>query len=90
MKFAESHEFFFNLYIYVYQRLCFCSYSKRRVMLIESTFYLILIPDPDDDDDDEMSGEATFNGLHQQSKYFGFLASVFCCGCVKSSSTILL
>ena len=47
-------------------------------MLIESTFYLILIPDPDDDDDDEMSGEATFNGLHQQSKYFGFLASVFC------------
>ena len=25
-----------------------------------------------------MSGEGTFNGLDQQSKYFGFLASVFC------------
>ena len=49
-------------------------------MIIETTIYLILVPDddPDNNADDEMLHEATFHSLHQQSKYFRFLASVFC------------
>ena len=49
------------------------------MVIIETTFYLIFIPDNDPGDgDDDMPTEFTFHGLHQQSKYFGFLASVFC------------
>ena len=49
------------------------------MVIIETTFYLTFIPDNDPGDgDDDMPTESTFHGLHQQSKYFGFLASVFC------------
>ena len=67
--------------LYVYQKTIsiFCLYSKRQMVIIETTFYLIFIPDNDPgDDDDDMPKESTFHGPHQQSKYFGFLASVFC------------
>ena len=64
----------------MYRRLYFCSYSKRQMVIIETTFYLILIPGEypgEDDGDDEMSVPVTFRHFDKESKHFGFLASVF-------------
>ena len=50
-------------------------YSKRHMVLIESTFYLILNPDDDlGDYDDEMPSVVS---IDEQSKYFHLLESVF-------------
>ena len=68
--------------LYVQQRLYmyFCSYSKRQMVIIETTFYLIFIPGDhpgDDDGDAEMSPHVTFHRSYKESKHFGLLASVF-------------
>ena len=49
------------------------------MVIIETTFYLILIPDDDRGDDDvELSSQITLNGFHEESNYFGLSASVVC------------
>ena len=51
-------------------------------MVIETTFYLIFISgdDPGDNDgDDEMSSHITLRHFYEESKHFGFLASVSPC-----------
>ena len=64
-----SDYFFLNLYMCIKRLHQFSvHFSKRQMVIIETTFYLIFIPDDDPGDKDEnMSAEGTFHGLQQQS-----------------------
>ena len=50
------------------------------MVIIESNFQLIFIPDDDPGNNDDEILPAVFNhGLHEQSRYFGVLESIFPC-----------
>ena len=40
---TDCHYFFFNLYIRIKDYIAACSHSKRQMVIIETTFYLILM-----------------------------------------------
>ena len=48
------------------------------MVIIETTFYLILISDDDPGNDDEISSQISFYGFYEESKYFDVLVSVVC------------